>query len=66
MSALGKRERFAPRSKFDARFSPEAIHLDEGYVNPYFGPVSETAKEQPVFREYRFTENEIAKARTAT
>jgi len=35
------------------------------YVNPYFGPVSETAKAQnnQVFRVYRYTEQEIARAR---
>ena len=47
---------------------PEAIHLDEEYVNPYFGPVSEAAKARNnhVFRVYRYTEDEIAKARTST
>ena len=46
----------------------EAIHLDEKYVHPYFGPVSEAAKAQNnhVFRVYRYTEDEIAKARTST
>jgi hypothetical protein len=35
------------------------------YVNPYFGPVSETAKAQnnQVFRVYRYTEEEIERAR---
>jgi hypothetical protein len=35
------------------------------YVNPYFGPASEPAKAQNnnVFRIYRYTEKEIAKAR---
>jgi outer membrane protein assembly factor BamB len=35
------------------------------YVNPYFGPVSETAKAQnnQVFRVYRYTEQEIERAR---
>src|SRR5882757_4464376 len=35
------------------------------YVNPYFGPVSETAKTQnnQVFRVYRYTEEEIERAR---
>ena len=35
------------------------------YVNPYFGPVSETAKAQynQVFRVYRYTEDEIERAR---
>jgi hypothetical protein len=35
------------------------------YVNPYFGPVSETAKAQKnqVFRVYRYTEEEIEMAR---
>ena len=35
------------------------------YVNPYFGPASETAKAQnnQVFRVYRYTEEEIERAR---
>jgi Arylsulfotransferase (ASST) len=35
------------------------------YVNPHFGPASETAKAQDnnVFRVYRYTEEEIARAR---
>jgi hypothetical protein len=35
------------------------------YVNPYFGPASEPAKEQSnqVFRVYRYTEEEIVRAR---
>jgi len=38
------------------------------YVNPYFGPASESAKAQNnhVFRVYRYTEDEIARARTST
>jgi hypothetical protein len=34
------------------------------YVNPYFGPMSETAKAQRnhVFRVYRYTEKEIERA----
>ena len=37
------------------------------YVNPYFGPASEPAKAQNnnVFRIYRYTEKEIARARAA-
>jgi len=35
------------------------------YVNPYFGPASEPANAQNnnVFRVYRYTEKEIARAR---
>ena len=38
------------------------------YVNPYFGPASEPPKAQNnnVFRIYRYTEEEIARARTET
>lgn len=38
------------------------------YVNPYFGPASETAKTQSnaVFRVYRYTAEEIDRARKAT
>jgi hypothetical protein len=38
------------------------------YVNPYFGPAGATPQEQTnhVFRAYRYTEAEVAKARTAT
>ena len=37
------------------------------YVNPYFGPAIEPAKAQNnnVFRIYRYTEKEIARARAA-
>ncbi len=37
------------------------------YVNPYFGPASETAKAQNnnVFRVYRYTDKEIARSRVA-